>query len=156
MPLMSLAIPWRSVFGEVDRLAVLDLEQVALHHELAVSAGVQHAAALQLDFIQAVERAAGHAFHGHFQLEVLQRFTDGLLGTGVAIGCRGNGKGTGQRQRGGGENWVTRMGTPEGGQGPEGATCGKYAVTVRPLVQTAQAYHITLPVKGSQGPVGGT
>ncbi|GJB84991.1 hypothetical protein KAM380_094560 [Aeromonas caviae] len=46
------------------------------------------------------------------------------------------------------KNWVTRMGTPEGGQGPEGATCGKYAVTVRPLVQTAQAYHITPPVKG--------
>ncbi|MNN62229.1 hypothetical protein D3C81_1775140 [compost metagenome] len=90
-------------FGEVDRLAVLDLEQVALHHELAVSAGVQHAAALQLDFIQAVERAAGHAFDGHFQLEVLQRLTDGLLGSGIAVGCRGNGKGTGQRQRGGGE-----------------------------------------------------
>ncbi|GHS83559.1 hypothetical protein PAGU2196_43930 [Pseudomonas sp. PAGU 2196] len=45
--------------------------------------------------------------------------------------------------------WVTRMGTPEGGQGPEGVACGKNAATVRPLVQTAQAYHNTLAVKGS-------
>ncbi|MOA50296.1 hypothetical protein D3C78_1732950 [compost metagenome] len=44
-------------FCQVDRLAVLDLIQIALHDELAIGAGIQYATALKLDFVQAVQWA---------------------------------------------------------------------------------------------------
>jgi hypothetical protein len=87
------------LLGQVDRFAVLELEHVALHHVLAVGAGVEHAAALQLDFVQARQRTGGDAFYRHLELEVFQAFTNGFVGRII-----GDGKGTDQRNGGGGEN----------------------------------------------------
>ncbi|MNP27552.1 hypothetical protein D3C76_1204700 [compost metagenome] len=87
------------LLGQVDRLAVLELEHVALDHVLAVGAGVEHAAALQLDFIQTRQGTGGDAFYRYFQLEVFQAFTNGFIGRVI-----GDSKGADQRDGGGGEN----------------------------------------------------
>ncbi|MCY1417773.1 hypothetical protein D9M71_333140 [compost metagenome] len=87
------------LLGQVDRLAVLEIEQVALNHVLAVGAGVQHTAALELDFVQAGHRAGGDSLYRHFELEVFQAFTNGFVGRVI-----GDGKGADQRNGCGGEN----------------------------------------------------
>ncbi|MNV63887.1 hypothetical protein D3C71_1565070 [compost metagenome] len=87
------------LLGQVDRLAVLEIEQVALNHVLAVGAGVQHTAALELDFVQAWQRAGGDGLYRHFELEVFQAFTNGFVGRVI-----GDGKGADQRNGCGGEN----------------------------------------------------
>ena len=65
---------------------------------------------MQLDFIQAVDRAAGDAFDWHFQRKGLEGITNGLLGTGAGIGGRGDGKVLANARAAAAKIWVTRMG----------------------------------------------
>ncbi len=87
------------LFGQVDGLAVLELEHVALNDILPVSTGIQHAAALEFDFIQTRQRTGGDGFYRYFELEVFQTFTNGFVGRVI-----GDGKGADQRNGCGGEN----------------------------------------------------
>ncbi|MNC64606.1 hypothetical protein D3C75_1148240 [compost metagenome] len=64
---------------------------------MAVGTGVQHAAALEFDFVQAVERAGGHAVDRHFEFEFFEGLADGLFGV------VGHGKATDQGE-GSGKN----------------------------------------------------
>jgi hypothetical protein len=94
-----------SFFGEVDRLAAVDVEQVALHHVLAVGAGVEHATALHAHFVQAAERAGGDAFDGHIHLQVFQGLADrlvGFIGPGNAA-AQGD---KGSSNNSGGAHWI--------------------------------------------------
>ncbi|MNT67304.1 hypothetical protein D3C72_2054340 [compost metagenome] len=88
-----------SLLGQVDRFAVLELEHVALNDILAVGAGVENAAALEFDFVQARQRTGGDGLYRHFELEVFQAFTNGFVGRVI-----GDGKGADQRNGCGGEN----------------------------------------------------
>ena len=74
------------------------MARTALHQELAIGAGVEHTPALELDFIQAIDRAGSDAVHRHFGLQRLQGLANRLLG----VAGRSSGKGAGQRQGGGG------------------------------------------------------
>ena len=75
--------------GQVDRLAVLELKQIALNDVLAVGAGVQHAAALELDFIHAWQRAGVDAFYRNLEFELFEALTNCFVGRVI-----GDGKGT--------------------------------------------------------------
>ncbi|MCY1447869.1 hypothetical protein D9M71_645090 [compost metagenome] len=84
------------LLGQVDRLAILNLEQVALHDELAVGTGIQHAPTLELDLVQAVERAGRHAVDRHFELKLFEGLADGLLGIVGHGKAADQGKGSGE------------------------------------------------------------
>ncbi|MNZ47793.1 hypothetical protein D3C78_655190 [compost metagenome] len=85
------------LLGEVHRLAVLDLVEIALHQVLAVGAGVEHAAALELDLIDAGHRAFADGFDGQAELQGVEGLADGLVrvvgeadGAGQAEGQAGD------------------------------------------------------------------
>ncbi|MNZ64185.1 hypothetical protein D3C78_823520 [compost metagenome] len=84
--------------GQVDRLAVLELEQVALNNVLTISAGVQDTAALEFDFVETGQRAGGDGFDRRVERKAFQAFTNGFVGRII-----GDGKGADQRNDCGGE-----------------------------------------------------
>ena len=85
--------------GQVDRLAVFQLEQVALDDVLAIGTGVQHTAAFELDLIQPGHRAGTDAFNRRIELQVGQALANSLLGSVI-----GDNKGGNQRNGCGGNN----------------------------------------------------
>ncbi|MNY33208.1 hypothetical protein D3C86_1674740 [compost metagenome] len=87
------------LLGQVDRFAVLELEQVTLNDVLAIGAGVEHAAALELDFVHTRQRAGADAFYRNLEFEFFQALTNGFVGRVI-----GDGKGADQRNGCGGEN----------------------------------------------------
>ncbi|MNP19618.1 hypothetical protein D3C76_1121550 [compost metagenome] len=82
------------LLGEVDRLAVLHLVDVALHDELAVGAGIEDAAALQLDLVDALQRAGGDRLDGQVGLQGMQGTADRLVRLGGQ--CEGAGEAEGR------------------------------------------------------------
>ena len=86
-------------FGEVDRLAILELEQVALDDVLAVGAGVQDATALEFDFVQAGQRAGADGFDRRVELEGFEALADGFVSRII-----GDGESAEQRNGCSGEN----------------------------------------------------
>ncbi|MCY1543447.1 hypothetical protein D9M68_792670 [compost metagenome] len=83
------------LFGQVDRLAVLDLEQIALQEELAVVTGIQLAAALELNLIQTGHLTLGNRFDGQVWLDRLQALADHLIGVGGQAQAAGQAEGHG-------------------------------------------------------------
>ncbi|MNF89582.1 hypothetical protein D3C84_721120 [compost metagenome] len=89
--------PALGLLGEVHRLAVLDLVEIALHQVLAVRAGVQHAAALELDLVDTGHRAFADGLDGQAELQGVEGLADGLIrvvgeaeGAGQAKGQAGD------------------------------------------------------------------
>ncbi|MCY1541526.1 hypothetical protein D9M68_772230 [compost metagenome] len=71
--------------------------EVALHQVLAIGAGVEHAAALELNLIDAGHRALGDGLDGQAELQGVEGLADGLVrivgeadGAGEAEGQAGD------------------------------------------------------------------
>ncbi|MNJ61493.1 hypothetical protein D3C77_572850 [compost metagenome] len=88
-----------SLLGQVPNRALLDLVQIALQQEFATLAGIQHPPALELNLIDALERAFGNGFDGQVRLQGGQRLTDGLIGI-TSHGQRSGNQGQGGKKRG--------------------------------------------------------
>src|SRR5690606_13428649 len=54
--------------GQVDRIAILELVQIALHQELAITTGIEQTATFQMYLIQIAHRAFGNGLDGHVGL----------------------------------------------------------------------------------------